>query len=359
MSAGLTRRWAASAAAFALVTLSGGVLNAASWLDGAGPAAAADPPTGASMPYDMYEAEDGDVGGGAEVVGPNRTVGDFAGEASGRRAVTLDSTGAFVQWTTTAPTNTLVTRFSIPDSAGGGGTTATLNIYVNDKLNKTINLTSKYAWLYGAEASPNNSPGSGTPRHIYDEANTFLDGTIPAGSAIKLQKDADNTSTYAIDFVNLEVVTEIANPDPAKYAVPAGLTQQDVQAALDVARQDPTKVGVYLPAGDYATTSKFQVFGKSVNVVGAGPWYTRFFSPAGQENTDVGFRADATANGSTFAHFAVFGNYTSRIDGPGKVFDLANVADMTVDDLWTEHQVVLYWGANSDKATITNSRIRD
>ena len=39
---------------------------------------------GANMPYDMYEAEDGVVGGGAPVVGPNRTVGDLAGEASGR-----------------------------------------------------------------------------------------------------------------------------------------------------------------------------------------------------------------------------------------------------------------------------------
>ena len=46
------------------------------------------------MPYDMYEAEDGTLGGGAPVVGPNRTIGDLAGEASGRKAVTLNSTGA-------------------------------------------------------------------------------------------------------------------------------------------------------------------------------------------------------------------------------------------------------------------------
>jgi hypothetical protein len=76
---------------------------------------------GANMPFDMYEAEDGSVGGGAQVVGPNRTIGDLAGEASGRRAVTLNNTGAYVQWTTKANTNTLVARFSIPDSAGGGG----------------------------------------------------------------------------------------------------------------------------------------------------------------------------------------------------------------------------------------------
>jgi CARDB/F5/8 type C domain len=141
---------------------------------------------GANMPYDMYEAEDGSIGGGAQVIGPNRTVGDLGGEASGRRAVTLNSTGAYVEFTTKASTNTLVTRFSIPDAPGGGGINATLNIYVDNVFHKAIPLTSKYAWLYGAEASPGNSPGAGNPRHIYDEANIFLDETVPAGHKIKL-----------------------------------------------------------------------------------------------------------------------------------------------------------------------------
>lgn len=316
---------------------------------------------GANMPYDMYEAEDGVTGGGAKVVGPNRTVGDIAGEASGRKAVTLDSTGNYVEFTTRASTNTLVTRFSIPDSAGGGGIDSKLNLYVDGTFLKAIDLTSKYAWLYGAETGPGNSPGSGSPRHIYDEANVMLGRTVPAGSKIRLQKDAANTSAYAIDFVSLEQATQIANPDPAAYAVPAGFTHQDVQNALDKVRMDTTGklVGVYLPAGDYQTASKFQVYGKAVKVVGAGPWYTRFFAPSGQENTDNGFRAEASAKGSSFANFAYFGNYTSRIDGPGKVFDFSNVSDITIDNVWNEHTVCLYWGANTDSITIKNSRIRD
>ncbi|WP_369244060.1 discoidin domain-containing protein [Streptomyces sp. R41] len=315
---------------------------------------------GANMPYDMYEAEDGTVGGGAQTVGPNRTVGDIAGEASGRKAVTLNSTGNYVEWTTKAGANTLVTRFSIPDSAGGG-TNSTLDVYVDGKFLKAIDLTSKYAWLYGAETGPGNSPGSGSPRHIYDEANLMLGQTVPAGSRIRLQKDAANDSTYAIDFVSLEQVSAIANPDPATYAVPVGFTQQDVQNALDKVRMDTTGklVGVYLPAGDYETSSKFQVYGKAVKVVGAGPWYTRFHAPSAQENTDIGFRADATAKGSSFSNFAYFGNYTSRIDGPGKVFDFSNVSDITIDNIWNEHMVCLYWGANTDSITIKNSRIRD
>lgn len=316
---------------------------------------------GANMPYDMYEAEDGTLGGGAALVGPNRTIGDLAGEASGRRAVTLNTNGAFVEWTTRASTNTLVTRFSIPDSGGGGGLNSTLNIYVNGAFHKAINLTSRYAWLYGAEAGPGNSPGAGGQRHIYDEANVLLDSTVPAGSRIRLQKDPANNTNYAIDFVNLEQVAPIANPDPARYAVPAGLTHQDVQNALDRVRMDATGnlIGVYLPAGDYQTSSKFQVYQKPVRVIGAGPWYTRFVAPSTQDNTDVGFRAENTANGSTFANFAYLGNYTSRIDGPGKVFDFNNVGNMTVDNIWVEHMVCLYWGTHSSNNTIRNSRIRD
>ncbi|MFI8824983.1 discoidin domain-containing protein [Streptomyces sp. NPDC053431] len=316
---------------------------------------------GAHMPYDMYEAEDGTTGGGATVLGPNRTVGDLAGEASGRKAVSLDATGEYVEFTTRAATNTLVTRFSIPDAAGGGGIDSTIDVYVDGVFKKALPLTSKYAWLYGAEAAPGNSPGAGAPRHVYDEAHLMLGETVPAGSRIRLQKDAANTSTYAIDFVNLEQVAPAANPGPAAYTVPAGFTHQDVQNALDKVRMDTTGtlVGVYLPPGDYQTSSKFQVYGKAVKVVGAGPWYTRFQAPTTQDNTDIGFRAEASAKGSLFKGFAYFGNYTSRIDGPGKVFDLANVSDIVIDDIWNEHMVCLYWGANTDRVTIRNSRIRD
>ncbi|OLF12713.1 glycosyl hydrolase [Actinophytocola xinjiangensis] len=316
---------------------------------------------GANMPYEMYEAEDGRVGGGASVVGPNRTIGHIAGEASGRRAVTLNANGSYVEWTTKAPTNTLVTRFSIPDSAGGGGIDSTLNIYVDGTFHKAINLTSKYAWLYGNEASPGNSPGAGGPRHIYDEANVMLNASVPAGSTIRLQKDPANTTTYAIDFVSLEQVSPIGNPDQARYTTPTGTGHQDVQNALDRVRMDTTGnlIGVYLPPGEYQSTSKFQVYGKPVRVIGAGPWYTRFHAPASQENSDVGFRAEGSANGSVFSGFAFFGNYTIRQDGPGKVFDFGTHSGSTISNIWAEHFVCLFWGMNTDNMTIRDNRIRN
>ncbi len=261
--------------------------------------------------------------------------------------MTLNSTGAYVEWTTRAATNTLVTRFSIPDSAGGGGINSTLNVYVNGTLHKPINLTSKHVWLYGAEASPSNSPSAGPPRHIYDEANVMLNSTVPAGSKIRLQKDPANTTTYAIDFINLEQVAPRANPDPARYRLPSGFTHQDVQNALDAVRMDTTGnlIGVYLPAGTYETAQKLQVYGKPItggrrgHVVHPLPDADR---PAEHRR---GFRVESSASGSSFKHLAFFGNYTNRIDGPGKVWvELKDVDNMTLDNVWVEHTVCVVLG---------------
>lgn len=313
---------------------------------------------GADLPFTLLEAEQAATGGGAVKLGPNRTVGDLAGEASGRQAVHLRTDGAYVEWTLDEPTNTLVTRFSIPDAAGGGGQNGSVDVFVDGQFRKRLDLTSKFAWVYGNEANPVNDPGAGPARHVYDEASTMLGATVPAGSTIRLQKTGSNPLPVAVDFISTELASPKANPDPARYAVPAGFSHQDVQNALDKARMEGL-AGVYLPAGDYTTSNKFQVYGRAVDIVGAGPWFTRFHAPSGQNNTDIGFRADASANGSKFRSFSYWGNYTQRIDGPGKVLDFSGVANMTVDDLWVEHMVCMFWAANMDNSTITNSRIRN
>ncbi len=316
---------------------------------------------GANMPYDMYEAESGTVGGGATVVGPNRTIGDVAGEASGREAVTLNATGAYVQWTSRASSNTFVVRFSIPDAAGGGGTNATLDLYAGTTLVQPLSLTSHYAWLYGQETGPTNSPGTG-PRHIYDEAHFLLPQSYPAGTVFKLQKDSGNSSQYAIDFMQLEQATAVANPDPAHYVVPTGFGSSDVQAALDKVRMDTTGTwtGVYLPAGQYTLSSTLTVYGKAVKVVGAGVWFTQFNSPSNLENSDYDWSLQSGASGSSFSGFAWFGNYDSRQDGPGHTFDLRNQSNITIDNVWIEHQVVGVWGSSAVmNSTFSNMRIRD
>ncbi len=190
----------------------------------------------------------------------------------------------------------------------------------------------------------------------------LLNSTIPAGSRIRLQKDPANSTTYAIDFINLEQVTPRANPDPARYRVPNGFSHADVQSALDAVRMDTTGnlIGVYLPAGSYETAQKFQVYGKAVKVVGAGMWFTRFQTPPSQQNTDAGFRVEPSASGSSFEHLAFFGNYTVRQDGPGKVWgELKDVDNLNLDNVWVEHTVCAYWGVSVSGLKITNSRFRN
>ena len=139
-----------------------------------------------------------------------------------------------------------------------------------------------------------------------------------------------------------------------------GLDQSAIQAALNTANQSATATGIYLPAGDYQVSQKFQIGQKPLQVVGAGPWFTRLYAPQGQENTDVGFTPNgAGATGSQFRNFAVFGNTTSRTDGSGQVFALTNVTNITIDNVWVAHTVVMVWGQNVDSSTFTNNRIDD
>ena len=97
------------------------------------------------------------------------------------------------------------------------------------------------------------------------------------------------------------------------------------------------------------------IYGRPIQIVGAGPWYTRFQTPQDQSNTDAGFTIQNTANGTTVKNFAFFGNYIIRNDGPGKVFDLNGVSGDTIDNIWVEHTVCMYWGVNTDNMKITNS----
>ncbi|MGH8890677.1 MAG: discoidin domain-containing protein, partial [Acidothermaceae bacterium] len=276
---------------------------------------------GANVPYDTYEAEAGTLSSGATVLTPNRTIGDPAGEASGRQAVALSASGQSVSFTTRSATNTIDVRFSIPD-----GTTSSLGVFNGSTQVGTVALTSAYAWLYGNETSPQNS-GSG-PRHIYDEANAVLSTTVPAGSTLSVRNTGGGT--IDVDFIQLELATPKANPDPTHLLAVSGFDQNAIQTAISTASQSSTYTGIYLPAGVYTVSSKFQISQKPLEIAGAGMWYTRIEPPAGQSNTDIGFNpSGAAATGSSFRDFAVFDNYNNRQDGAGQVFPLTNVSNIT------------------------------
>src|SRR3981081_1764203 len=91
---------------------------------------------GATTPFWTLEAEGGTLGGAATVRSftpgnpvPINSIPEL--ESSGRAFVELTSPGDSVSLVSPGPSaSTIVIRAAIPDAPTGGGTTATLNLYV-------------------------------------------------------------------------------------------------------------------------------------------------------------------------------------------------------------------------------------
>jgi hypothetical protein len=101
--------------------------------------------------------------------------------------------------------NSLVVRYSIPDSSDGVGIDSTLSLYKNGVFVQKLAVTSKYSWLYGAYPF-SNDPSQGFPRNFYNELR-LLGITIEPNDTIRIEKDADDTAAYyIINLVDLEKV---------------------------------------------------------------------------------------------------------------------------------------------------------
>jgi hypothetical protein len=187
----------------------------------------APPVLGLTWHVATYEAELGQLGGGATIVGAadesDRAVGDLGGEASHRRAVELATPGDSIAWTTQAAeagANAFVVRFSIPDAVGGGGAPGALEVAViggggSMRYHTRLALSSRYAWLYGGVLDgtklydvPANAQAYATaagPTHLYDEIQMAMPIALHEGDVIQLSEPAA-APAVAVDFLDLEIV---------------------------------------------------------------------------------------------------------------------------------------------------------
>ncbi len=166
-----------------------------------------------NLPYAEVQAEDSVTTG--TIIGPDRHYPSLAGEATGRRAVTLSGQGQYVEFTVPQSANSIVIRYSIPDSANGAGLTAPLSLYINGTRQADLSLTSKYSWFYGTYPF-NNNPGDVRPHHYYDEVHRLV-GQMSQGNKVRLQMDAGDTApSYTIDLADFEQVGG-AGTQPAGY----------------------------------------------------------------------------------------------------------------------------------------------
>lgn len=304
---------------------------------------------GATVPWIRYEAEDGMVGGAAVVLAPGRAIGDPAGEASGRQAVTLQSVGDFVEWQVTAPANALVMRVCIPDAVAGGGIDSSIAIYRNGSFVQQLPVTSRYSWLYGDDTTVTNNPASGPARRIYDESRTLLSTPLVAGDTIRVQKDAANSAAYYhVDLVELENVVPLAQPANSISITDKGAIANDgvddtaaiVAAIADAKVQGKT---VWMPAGQFRQSQTITVSG--VAVQGAGMWYTELWgynsglAGAAGDNA-VGF--NVAGGGTSLSDFRIVGERTIRRSyghALGGVFGTGS----EFRNLWIEHTETGAW----------------
>src|ERR1700728_4638524 len=107
--------------------------------------------TGASVPWTTYEAANmtynGTLLGPPPQVANNNTapVDTVATEAVGRQCVQLNAQGQYVQFTAQAAANSIVVRYSVPDTANGTGANYTLSLYQNGTFVQELPMTSKYS----------------------------------------------------------------------------------------------------------------------------------------------------------------------------------------------------------------------
>ncbi len=316
---------------------------------------------GAIMPFTEYEAEAGTLKGGAAMLGPTRaanSANDTAAEASGRKAVRLNATNDGVEIKNLNPSNSIVVRYSIPDS--GLDYWTTLSVYVDGTFRQKLKVTSRYSWSYGgandfANLGVQKNAGAGSPHHFFDEAHAIV-GNIPVGSTVRVQKDADDGAAhYDIDLIDMEQVPDA----PAK---PAGfLSLQADCGAIPNDDKDDTAAfnkclgsskNIFIPEGTFTLTTK-ELSVQGVTIRGAGMW----------RSTLKGFyaRFDCFAKGCKFYDFMMDGDTTRRDDSaPETAFTGNGMSGSVIEHMWIEHKKVGVWpGDNTNGLTIRNSRFRD
>lgn len=339
---------------------------------------------GASVGFLEQEAEKAATNG--TVIGPDRTAYTLPAEASGRSAVKL-TPGQYVEFTLPKAANALTVRYSIPDSAAGGGITAPLDVTVDGAGKRSMTLTSQYSWLYN-QYPFSNDPNAGLlhpdwwitecgcvpafttpsptittpfrPMHFYDEQRLLLGRTYPAGAKVRLTAPAGTPAAWTvIDLLDSEVVglphvrLKAANvllfgADPFGTKDSAGAFDKAI--AFAKAKHLP----VYVPPGVYQVNRRIVV--DDVTIEGAGSWYTIIRgkevalatpAPDGSVHTGVGFYGkDASAGGSHNVHlsgFAIQGDVRERIDTDQVNGIGGALSDSTVDGLYVQHTKVGVW----------------
>ena len=329
---------------------------------------------GATVPWITYYSAEMSTNGAR--MGPGYQPFTVEAESAERSCIKLSETGQYVELTAQEWANGLVVRYSIPDTATGGGFDSTISVYKNGVFVQKLAVTSKYSWLYGFYSWTNN-PSDGHPRNFYNEAR-LLGLNVAPNDKIRLQKDASDASPYYIvTLVDLERVPPpgtmpatggwLSVKNPPYNAAGNGVT--DDSAAIDncIKHAITQHKKVWIPAGNYLVTQDItstipgDLGLHDVTIRGAGMWYTNL---VGDPNlyTDQYRRVRVIGGGSNvhLADFAIEGklNYRSDPEENDGLFGSYGTGS-TIERIWVEHTKVGCWPSNSDGLVISDCRMRD
>ena len=350
------------------VVLSGVLVIAGITVVTAGPAAAAaSGGVGATLPYVEVQAENSATNG--TVIGPSAVYGTLPAEASYRKAVTLQGSGKYVEFTTPVATNSIVFRYSIPDTGSGSVYTAPISLYVNGTKQPNFTLTNAYSWYYGGYPFTND-PGAGNQHHLYDDVRTMFGSTLAAGTKVKFQLDAASVAVTldTADFENVGAPTaQPANSlSVTSYgADPSGAADSGSAFVTAIAAASSQGKVLYVPRGTYTVNQHLTV--NNVTIQGAGPWYSVLhgnrvgvFGLGEPSSCGQGGNSGVSGNVKLY-DFAIIGEVTERNDcDQVNAIGGALGGGSVVSDIWMQHVKVGLWlDGPFDGLTVSDNRILD
>jgi hypothetical protein len=230
---------------------------------------------GAPSSFTEYEAEN--VVSHGRIVGPDRTFGTLAAEASGRRAVLLESARDFVEFTLAKSANALTVRYAVPDDAPGMADEG-LEVYAQGERIAHIVTTPRYCCYYGRYPfTKHREDGNG--HHFFDHARILLEKVLPAGAVVRLTRNSDREGAWcAIDLADFEIVPPpLSRPIRSISVVDLGA---DAKGRVDsrpafikaVSQASRSRRSVWIPPGHFRLDGHLAL--DRVELAGAGPWYS-------------------------------------------------------------------------------------
>jgi Pectate lyase superfamily protein len=230
---------------------------------------------GAPLNFVEYEAENAGIHG--RIVGPDRTFGTLAAEASGRRAVLLESPRDFVEFTLAKSANALTVRYAVPDTPPNTPD-AGLDVYARSQRIAHITTTSRYCCYYGRYPFTKH-PEDGNGHHFFDHARILLEQVLPAGAVVRLARSPESEAAWcAIDLADFELVPPpLTRPSRSISVVDLGADASgkgDSRPAFikAISQGTGTHRPVWIPRGHFRLEGHLLV--DRVELAGAGPWYS-------------------------------------------------------------------------------------